>query len=196
MRKNSVAIFGDSVAENYREYIKEELVDWDVYTRFENSKFSLYLLKSLQDYKKESNGRMFDAIIFNVGLWDIMRLSNEDRCFTSPEEYRENLKRIVNRIKILWPQTKIFFANTTSVIEPSEFIMDNEIMFYRYNKDIVFYNLVAKEVMEKLDIKIIDLYSCSLNISKAARSDSVHFGTPEGAKCLGIRCIEDLLAGV
>lgn len=40
----------------------------------------------------------FDVIHFNSGLWDVLRLSNEEECFNSPEQYRYLLIRLVNRV--------------------------------------------------------------------------------------------------
>lgn len=47
--------------------------------------------------------------------------------------------------------------------------------FYRFNKDVLAYNAIAKEVMQERNIKIIDLYSFTEKFGKDAFEDHVHY---------------------
>lgn len=155
-------------------------------------------MRYVQDCYGSVGGVEIDYIVFNVGLWDILRLSNEDRCLISKDEYRENLKRIINRIRHFWPDASLIFCLTTSVIEPCYI---EEITPFggvnvaeRRNGDIVEYNNIARELLETYypEICICDLYSISVNAPECSRSDSIHFDTEYGAKMLGDEIIKTI----
>lgn len=190
-----VLLLGDSIRQNYQEYVKEKLVDYaKVYYPNDNGRFCQFTLRYVHDWIRIlSDGKNdFDVIHFNCGLWDVLRLSNEEQTFTSEEEYGELLKRIYNRLKYLCPNAKIIFALTTKVIEPG-FSDGYDAFAIRKNADIIKFNNVAKEAFRFSEIEINDLYAVSERISSDGYSDNVHFDTEYGIQKLGdavISCIK------
>ena len=51
-------------------------------------------------------------------------------------------------------------------------------IFFRYNKDIVAYNEIAKKVMTELDVPVIDLYDFTSKLDMPLYEDHVHFFEP------------------
>jgi len=182
-----VLLLGDSIRQNYQEYVKAELEGIaEVCFPNDNGKFGYLTLRYCHEWIKvlTPEGKApFDVVHFNVGLWDVLRLSNEDRTFTSEEEYALLLKRISDRIRFYLPNAKQIFALSTSVIEPG--FEPGELYGKRCNSDIERFNQIAKEVFSDTDVTINDLWSVSQTLSKEARSDLVHFDTQEGRAALG-----------
>lgn len=190
----NILLLGDSIRQNYQEYVRNELQDVaNVYYPNDNGRFCYFTLRYLHEWIRalSKNGEIeFDIIHFNCGLWDILRLSNEDRTFTSEEEYEELLVRIVNRIRFLCPNAKIIFALSTEIIEPG--FEQGTIIGERRNEDIRKYNEIAKKVCEQIDVKVNDLWSISKELPQEAHSDMVHYETDMGIKALGTQVVKYL----
>ena len=173
----NILLLGDSIRQNYQEYVKECLQGMaDVYYPNDNGRFCQYTLRYLHEWigALSRHGEItFDVVHFNCGLWDILRLSNEQKPFTDEILYEELLRRIIDRIKYLCPKAHLIFALTTKVIEPGfePGIMVGE----RRNADIQRYNKIAKCVCANMKIAVNDLWSVSDCISEKAHSDMVHF---------------------
>lgn len=175
--------------------MKERLKDSiDVlYTR-DNGRFCQYTLRYMHEWVNTlTNGRgdVIDIVHFNCGLWDILRLSNEDRPFTDEKLYGELLRRIYDRILFLCPNAVLIYALTTEVIEPG--FEPGAELGYRCNKDIARYNDIAKNLFDRLNVEVNDLWSVSRALPQEAYSDSVHFQTELGIEALGRKvaeCIE------
>ena len=88
------------------------------------------------------------------------------------------LKRVYDRIRLLFPNAKVIFATSTSVVE--EWANPD---FCRYNHEIEQYNQKAREVMQELGVQVNDLYAVSSAFDNELHSDWVHFGE-EGSKLL------------
>lgn len=189
-----VLLLGDSIRQNYQYYVEEALKGKAkvVYPN-DNGRFCLFTLRYIHDWVRVlSDGKNdFDIIHFNCGLWDVLRLSNEENTFTSEEEYGALLIRVMMRLKFLCPNAKIIFALTTSVVEPG--FEPGECYAFRKNEDIVSFNKVAQEIFEKTDVDINDLWKVTNGISDDARSDRVHFDTVEGKKILGDAVVNCLM---
>lgn len=187
-------LLGDSIRQNYQEYVKECLKDKVniIYTR-DNGRFCQYTLRYLHEWINaltNGHGENIDVVHFNCGLWDVLRLSNENATFTEEGVYRDMLKRIYERIRFLCPNAIVIYALTTEVIEPG---FEPGIEFgCRFNKDIIKYNEIAVELFNKLHIQINDLWSVSKALPEVAHSDSVHFETELGIEALGRKVIECL----
>lgn len=193
----NVLLLGDSIRQNYQEYVKENLSNVsnvsNVYYPNDNGRFCQFTLRYLHEWigALSKHGEIeFDIVHFNCGLWDILRLSNEDEPFTGEEQYCDLLIRIVNRIKYLCPNARIIFALTTKVIEPG--FEPGTDVGERRNADIERYNMLAKKVFDDLQIEIDDLYSISDNLPKEAHSDMVHFETELGISALGAQVVKCL----
>lgn len=188
-------LLGDSIRLNYQEYVKEKLKDIInvIYTR-DNGRFCQYTLRYLHEWINsltDGRGEDIDIVHFNCGLWDVLRLSNENRPFTEEKLYEELLKRIYDRICFLCPNAKIIYALTTEVIEPG--FEPGVELGYRCNKDITRYNEIAKNLFDRLNVEVNDLWSVSKELPREAHSDSVHFQTELGIEALGRKVIECLV---
>ena len=109
-----VLILGDSIRLDYLEAVREYIKNVDCPD--DNCRFAAYLLYYLPYYKHAFGNKNYDVIHFNAGLWDVIRLEWEGyRTFTKLEDYTENIKRIAIKLHYEWPDSKIVFANITSV---------------------------------------------------------------------------------
>lgn len=191
----NILLLGDSIRQNYQEYVKKKLFGIaDVYYPNDNGRFCQFTLRYLHEWVSAlSKGGeiIFDLVHFNCGLWDILRLSNEEQPFTEEVLYASLLKRIWDRIRYLCPNAQIIFALTTEVIEPG-FAPGNEIG-QRKNEDIRKYNRIAQAVFSDLQVEIDDLWTVSKNLPQEAHSDLVHFDTEMGVKALGGKVADCLI---
>ncbi|MBE7046412.1 MAG: SGNH/GDSL hydrolase family protein [Ruminococcaceae bacterium] len=150
-----VFLIGDSIKKGYDRYVKESMSDIaEVFYHDENCRFSQYILRYLHKWKDDLKISNVDLVHWNVGHWDTLRIYN-DGCLTSPENYKENLVRISERIEFLFPGAMQVFALSTPVIE-SGYIKDFEM---RYNSDVKIYNNIAVDVLKNRGVIINDLYS-------------------------------------
>lgn len=190
----NVLLLGDSIRQNYQGYVKESLRGIaDVYYPNDNGRFCQYTLRYMHEWVRalSHHGEIeFDIIHFNCGLWDILRLSNEDKPFTGEEQYAGLLKRIADRIRFLCPGSQIIFALTTKVIEPG--FEPGISVGERRNADIEKYNGIAERVFRAMQIEIDDLWSVSNVLSDEAHSDMVHFETELGIRALGNQVVDCL----
>lgn len=190
-----VLLLGDSIRQNYQDYVREKLAGTaEVFYPDDNGRFCAFTLRHLHDYVRvftENDHKNFDAVHFNFGLWDVLRLSNENRTFTSEKEYSDQLFRLCDRIKFLCPAAKLIFALSTSVIEPG--FAPGESVGKRCNDDIIRFNDIAKKTLKERVDAINDLWSVSVNLPDAARSDDVHFETVLGIERLGSKVTESIL---
>ena len=195
LHMKNVLLLGDSIRQNYQEYVKNELKDIaNVYYTNDNGRFCAFTLRYLHEWfhvLSQHEKFSFDIIHFNCGLWDILRLSNDDEPFTSKEQYRILLKRVIKRIKTFYPNATIIFALTTEVIEPG--FEPGVKIGQRRNKDIQEYNAIAMEVMKDNNIDVDDLWSVSKEIPIMGHSDDVHFDTEIGKKLLGEKVVSSII---
>lgn len=182
-----VLLLGDSIRQNYESYVQHKIeneYDAAVFYPNDNGKFTQFTLRYLQDwYRAVLKNEMPDIIHFNCGLWDVLRLSNEESTFNSLEEYCNNLRRIVDRIGYLSPEAKLIYATTTPVIEPG--FSDGAFLATRSNSDIKLFNEKAVEIMNEMSIEVNDLWEVALGLPEEAHSDYVHYDTEIGRKVLG-----------
>lgn len=176
--------FGATGSPGYGIYVKEKLKDRaNVYAPDINCRFASYTLRYLHEWANEVDREKIDIVHWNNGLWDVLRLFGDDP-FTDIETYAVTLKRIYNRIRLLFPNAKIIFALSTSVVEEW-----GKPDFFRLNSDIEAYNKKAVETLSKLGVTINDLYSVSKSFEDSLRSDWVHYGE-EASKILADKVIE------
>lgn len=181
----NVLLIGDSIrfgappnSPGYGIYVKEMLKGKaEVFAPDENCRFAQYTLRYLYDWSKKLDCEKIDIIHWNNGLWDVLRLHG-DEPLTPVYVYVAFLERVYNKLKKLFPNAKIIFANSTPVIE--EWANPD---FFRYNADIEKYNAAATELMNKLGVEVNDLNSVAKAFDDSMHSDWVHFGE-EGSKIL------------
>jgi hypothetical protein len=175
----NILLVGDSIRMGYDKAIKKTLNGIaNVYYPSENCRFSSYVLRYMHEYKDILHGQEVDVLHWNAGLWDCLRLFGEEP-HTPIEVYKYYIDRICVRIKKLFPNAKVIFATSTSVL--SEKMDDN---FKRYNEEIEAYNEAAIEVVSKYGFEIDDLYSVSVSLPEEAHSDPVHYYTTVGTEML------------
>ena len=183
-----ILLLGDSIRLGYDNYVKESMKNIaEVYFPEENCSFTVNILRNLHVWTDELGLYEADAVHFNVGHWDTLRIYG-DECLTRPEVYRDNLDRIMKRIKFLFPKAKIIFATSTPCIEDG-YIEEFEM---RYNKDIIEYNRIACEVMEQHGAIVNDLHKLLEDKPDSYHSDQSHYYTPEATVLLGDKVTEVL----
>ena len=170
--------FGASTSPGYGIYVKENLEGVAcVYAPDENCRFAQYTLRYLHEWAAKVPKENIDVVHWNNGLWDVLRLF-QDEPFTDIDYYGATLKRVLKRIRMLFPNAKVIFALNTSVKE--EWAKKN---FFRYNSDIEQYNQKAVEVLSPLGVTFNDLYAVTQAFDDSMRSDWVHY-SEEGSRVL------------
>lgn len=173
----NLLLIGDSIRMGYDKAIEKTLEGKaNVYFPTENCRFASYVLRYLHEYKTLVKDGKVDVLHWNAGLWDCLRLFEEEP-HTPIEVYAYYIDRICVRIKKVFPEAKVIFATSTSVLSEK---MDKD--FKRYNEEIEEYNKAAVEVVKKHGFAINDLYKVSTSLPEEAHSDSVHYYTTMGTK--------------
>ena len=174
----NVLLLGDSIRLGYDKSVKASLKDKaNVFFPSENCRFASYLLRYIHEYKNTLlPNEDVDVLHWNAWLWDCLRLFEEEP-HTPLDVYAYYIERLCIRIKKIFPNAKVIFATSTSVL--SEKMRAN---FKRYNNEIEEYNKVAIKIVEKYGFKVNDLYSLSLSLPESAHSDAVHYYTDIGTK--------------
>lgn len=173
----NLLLIGDSIRMGYDKAIEKTLEGMaNVYYPAENCRFASYVLRYLHEYKALVEDGKVDVLHWNAGLWDCLRLFEEEP-HTPIEVYAYYIDRICVRIKKIFPDAKVIFATSTSVL--TEKMGKN---FKRYNEEIEEYNKVAIEVVKKHGFAINDLYEVSTSLPEEAHSDPVHYYTTIGTK--------------
>ena len=173
----NLLLIGDSIRMGYDKSVKRTL-DGKANVIFpeENCRFASYVLRYFHEYLKELNGENIDVVHWNAGLWDCLRLFEEEP-HTPIDVYAYYIERICERIKKLCPNAKVIFATSTSVLQEK---MHRD--FMRYNEEIERYNTIAVSIVQKHGFTINDLYSLSLTLTKDAHSDASHYYTSVGTE--------------
>ena len=173
----NLLLIGDSIRMGYDKAVQKTLEGKaNVYFPAENCRFASYVLRYLHEYKALMNNEKVDVIHWNAGLWDCLRLFEEEP-HTPIEVYAYYIDRICVRIKKLFPNAKVIFATSTAVLSEK---MSKD--FKRYNEEIEAYNQAAVEVVKKHGFAINDLYAISTSLTEDAHSDPVHYYTAAGTK--------------
>jgi acyl-CoA thioesterase-1 len=193
-----VLIIGDSISIGYTVPVRKLLQDKaNVHRPPTNCAHSAVGLKSLESWLGQGK---WDVIHFNWGIWDTHLLDkktgqligNEDkadpeqvRVRHTPEQYRENLVKLVNILK--GTGAKLIWASTTPIMSRTGDRL----------KVIPQYNEVAAAVMKENGVEVDDLCSFVLpEIAKWQSGDKCHFGAL-GNQSLGDKvgkCILEALA--
>ncbi|MBQ9485477.1 MAG: hypothetical protein IJU83_01430 [Clostridia bacterium] len=194
----NIFLIGDSIrcgaqpySPGYGVYVNEALKDkCKVFAPGENCRFTTHTLRFLHDWAWSlCPNEKIDLVHWNNGLWDCLRLFG-DEPLVDLETYGKTLKRIYERIRILFPSAKIVFALTTAVVEKR---FDKK--FLRFNADVEKYNEKAREVLSGLNVEFNDLYSVSSKFDESYYCDAVHF-SEKGSKILAEhvvnKCLENL----
>ena len=173
----NLLLIGDSIRMGYDKSVKKSLEGIaNVIFPSENCRFAAYVLRNFHEYFDGLKGEDIDVIHWNAGLWDCLRLFEEEP-HTPTEVYAYYIERICIRIKKLCPNAKVFFATSTRVISEK---MSKD--FKRYNEEIEKYNEIATDIVTKYGFVVNDLYAVSASLPAEAHSDTVHYYTPMGTE--------------
>lgn len=173
----NILLIGDSIRMGYDKALKKTLDGKaNVYFPAENCRFASYVLRYIHEYKNLVKDGDVDILHWNAGLWDCLRLFEEEP-HTPIDVYAHYIDRICIRIKKIFPNAKVIFANSTSVLSEK---MDKN--FKRYNEEIEAYNEAAVKIVRKYGFEVNDLYSVSVVLPDEAHSDPVHYYTPIGTE--------------
>lgn len=186
-----IFLIGDSIRQGYDSYVKENLMGKaQLYWVEDNARFVQHTLRYIGEWsKKDCDAALIDMVHWNNGLWDILRQLG-DEPLVSLEDYEKYLRRIIKRLRLIFPNAKICFALTTQVVEERFTNPD----FKRLNKDIEAYNAAALRVMEEENIPVDDLYTVSAQMPVDDHAlDGTHF-TPAGYETLG-KAVAEFLEG-
>lgn len=188
----NILLIGDSIRMGYDKSVKASLAGKaNVYFPEENCRFASYILRYIHEYKSLIKDGDVDIIHWNAGLWDCLRLFEEEP-HTPIDVYAYYIDRICVRIKKLFPNATVIFATSTKV--QSEKMSKD---FKRYNEDIEKYNEVAVKVVKKYGFLVNDLYAVSATLPDEAHSDAVHYYTLIGTEIFTnkvLSCITPLLS--
>ena len=192
-----IYLLGDSIRMGYGELVRDLLAGCAaVHFPLENCRFSLNTLcflhtwaEQMQDVQPEE----INLVHWNNGLWDVCHFEGDPLPLVPPDMYEATLRRIIQRIRIVFPNAKILFALTTGIDESMTKIQRGVPM--RTQAEIDEYNHIARRVMKEEGVGINRLDEVSRLIPSSDRADWVHF-QPAGYAALArhtARAIRDAM---
>ena len=164
----------------YEDTVRRELEGvTDIWSPKENGGNSRNVLANLE---KWVISQAPDIVHLNCGLHDLKKEFGQSEAAVSIEEYRSNVRQIVDLIKSR-TQAIIIWAATTPVNE--QWHHENK-SFDRFEADVHSYNVAAAHTAKELEVPINDLFTIVECVGKdnILLPDGVHF-TPEGYVKLG-----------
>ena len=180
----NVLIIGDSISIGYTPIVEKTLAPTVAVTHSPGNGGST--VRGVENIEKWLDNKHWDVILFNFGLHDMVYKDQQNKydvlngkVSVSLDEYKKNLELIAAKLK----KTKatLIFLTTTVVPENSP---------GRKVEDPAKYNEVAKEVMKKNGITVVDLYATSLTVHpQNSKPGNVHY-TPEGYELLAKQIIK------
>lgn len=183
----NVLLVGDSIRQGYDLAVKKSLEGIaNVYYPQENCRFASYVLRHLHEYGSLIENGTVDVLVWNAGLWDCLRMFEEQDPQTPIDIYAYYIDRICARIKRVFPTAKVIFATSTMVM--SEKMNKN---FMRYNEETAQYNSVAVEIVKKYGFEVCDLYTVSAPFNnEEGHSDACHYYTPIATKAFATEILK------
>jgi lysophospholipase L1-like esterase len=170
MRKR-VLLLGDSIRLHYQPYVAKELADVaEVLGPAENCQDSGTLLQNLTRWALE---RAPDVVHVNCGLHDIRYDAGAVERVNGPERYTQNVAAILERLVAI-PNVRVMWATCTPI---NEIWHNSAKPVRRYEKDVDFYNQLARKVAMDLEVAIDDLHQLvqSAGRDSLLKPDGGHF---------------------
>lgn len=184
-----VLIIGDSISNGYTPFIQKALSPGVNVEHNPGNGGST--IRGVENIEKWIGNRQWDVILFNFGLHDLVHkdsLNNYDvngKVSVTLQEYQKNLELIVAKLRET--TATLLFVTTTEVPENSA---------GRKVEDPAKYNSVAKDVMKRNGIEVIDLYTFSLTIHpRNSMPGNVHY-TEKGYELLADPLIKAINAAL
>lgn len=186
----SVFLIGDSISIQYHPYLADNLRPIAAYDRKQgsdgaapelqvpsgpNGGDSRMVLAYLRTREGDPAFRP-EYLLVNAGLHDIKRNAESGEIQVGIENYRSNLEEIcalAGRIgaDLVWI--------TTTAVEDERH--NRRSRFHRYDRDRAAYDAVAREVMTRHGVPIIDLYAFTIGLPGERYVDHVHYDEPTRA---------------
>ncbi len=166
-----ITLLGDSIRWiGYGKAVPELLGDeFEVWQPNDNCRFAKYTLRGLFEWEQQMHGSRI--VHWNNGLWDVCDILDDEKAFTSIEEYTENMLRIADIL--LKRYEKVIFATTTPVWPKDQ---------YNDNAVIEKYNDIIVPLLREKGVIINDLYTLvSKDIKRYISDDLIHL-SEEGVK--------------
>ncbi len=185
-KKPVVVLVGDSIRIGYAQNtIKFYNNQVDFRSPEENGGDSANVLKNLDAWVISAQP---DVVHINAGLHDLKLDRKTGKHQVELAEYKENMRKILDRIT---KETKatVILALTTPVLDERH--KANK-PFDRLDADVRAYNDAARGVLRDFpEVKVNDLYTFArnLDLEKSLVKDGVHF-TPQASQALGRRVAE------
>ena len=171
----SVLLLGDSIRLGYERYVAAMLDGVaNVYTPGDvNNGMAQFILRWVHEWKRRGGfPDDLQLVHWNAGLWDVLRIHG-DEPLSPPEFYGDTLRRISERLRLLFPNAKQVFALSTWVQEDL------------YRGEYKRFNQIAIDVLTPLGVEFNDLYTVAKTAPKECWSDLTHFNTVEGIHRMG-----------
>lgn len=169
--KPVVFLIGDSIRMGYCETVKQELADAaEVVYPEENCRYSQYILTSLRAWSGLCDPQRVKLVQFNCGHWDAAHWDGEDIALNSIEIYQQNIRRIIARLRVMYPCAKIVFATTTPMNPNGENSVNN-----RTTQEIIRYNEAAIAAAEACGVTVNDLFQLTKDWDSACYEDYCHY---------------------
>ncbi|MCM8529973.1 MAG: SGNH/GDSL hydrolase family protein [Lentisphaeraceae bacterium] len=187
----NILLIGDSISIGYTVEVRKLLKGKaDIFRITTNGRYSAYGLKNLD---KWIGDRKWDVIHFNWGLWDLCYRNPQSKTqghrdkvngtlTATPEQYKENLKKIITKLKNT--KAKLVWCETTPVPEHEA---------GRKMGDAIKYNAVAAKIMSDNKVNVNQLHSHALLKQKEIqiKKGDVHF-TIDGYKYLAQKVAQEI----
>jgi len=134
-----------------------------------NAGDSKMVLEYLRD--EYNKGTTYNILLLNCGLHDIRIDRVTKKIQIMGRQYKENLNSMSDFA--LKMSERVMWITTTPVVD----VVHNRRNegFLRYNKDVILYNTIAENVMDKYQISCVDLYAFTNSLGDDIYCDHVHF---------------------
>ncbi|MEZ5943747.1 MAG: SGNH/GDSL hydrolase family protein [Planctomycetaceae bacterium] len=180
-----VLLLGDSIRLSYTEFVTQQLDGKAVIVSHKaNGGDSTNTLSHLTEWAIKVQP---DVIHFNCGIHDTKWFEKDQRFQVSPDQYADNLRTIVKRLREE-TSAKLFFATTTPILDERAAAAREGRDYALKNASIQQYNDIARKVMAELNVPVNDLNAAltgaDLPVDKLIGDDGVHL-TPAGRELAG-----------
>ena len=169
--KPVVFLIGDSIRMGYCETVKQELAEMaEVVYPEENCRYSQYIITSLRAWSGLCDPERVALVQFNCGHWDAAHWDDEDVPLNTPDIYQQNIRRIIARLRNMYPNAKIVFATTTPMNPNGENSVNT-----RTTQQIMEYNQAGAAAAQECGVTINDLFAVTKDWDPSCYEDYCHF---------------------
>lgn len=187
----SVMLIGDSIRLSYAPIVTEHFKGRAaVISPAANGGDSGNVLKNLDRWLPQTPPK---AILFNCGIHDTKKFRSTGQFQVSAEQYAENLRKVVARLRAA-EGTTVLFATSTPIIDSRAARSRADRDYELLDASIQQYNEIARRIMQEMDVQILDLHavlteSKSPTLPELIGDDGVHL-TPAGRDLVGQKVAE------